>query len=105
MLQLKNRNLDSTSKTRRCGLHKRRTKILFTGVKGTCRELWESDLAHGLGVDEVVIAPDAGVIVILPLHVDIQVGEVVALRDGELLPHLITFLLAALQTHADEITV
>lgn len=44
-------------------------------------ELWEPDLAHGLGMDEVVIAPDAGVIVVLPLHVDIKVGEVVALRD------------------------
>lgn len=42
---------------------------------------WESDLAHGLGVDEVVVAPDAGVIVVLPLHVDVKVGEVVALRD------------------------
>lgn len=44
-------------------------------------EPWESDLSHGLGMDEVIIAPDAGIIVVLPLHVNIQVGEVVALRD------------------------
>lgn len=44
-------------------------------------EEWGSDLAHGLSVDEVIVAPDAGVIVVLPLHVDIEVGEVVALRD------------------------
>ena len=42
---------------------------------------WESDLAHGLGVDEVLVAPGAGVVVVLPLHVDVQVGEVVALWD------------------------
>lgn len=61
--------------------------------------MWESDLAHGLGMDEVVVAPDAGVVVVLPLHVDVKVGEVVALRDGEFLPHLVTFLLTALHTH------
>lgn len=59
----------------------------------------ESDLAHGLGVDEVVIAPNAGVIVVLPLRVHVQVGEVVALRDGELLPHLVAFLFTTLQRH------
>lgn len=63
------------------------------------KEVWEWDLAHGLGMDEVVVAPDAGVVVVLPLHVDVEVGEVVALRDGEFLPHLVTFLLTALQTH------
>lgn len=41
----------------------------------------KSDLAHGFGVDKVVVAPDAGVIVVLPLHVDVQVSEVVTLRD------------------------
>lgn len=41
----------------------------------------KSDLAHGLGVDEVIVAPDAGIVVVLPLHVDVQVCEVVALRD------------------------
>lgn len=50
-------------------------------------------------MDEVVVTPDAGVVVVLPLHVDVKVGEVVALRDGEFLPHLVTFLLTALQTH------
>lgn len=67
--------------------------------------MWESDLAHGLGMDEVVVAPDAGVVVVLPLHVDVKVGEVVALRDGEFLPHLVTFLLTALQTHRGYISV
>lgn len=56
-----------------------------------------SDLAHGLGVDEVLVAPDAGVVVVLPLRVDVEVGEVVALRHRELLPHLVALLLAALQ--------
>lgn len=65
----------------------------------------ESDLAHGLGMDEVVVAPDAGVVVVLPLHVDVKVGEVVALRDGEFLPHLVTFLLTALQTQRLELSV
>ena len=40
---------------------------------------WESDLAHGLRVDEVLVAPDAGVIIVLPLHVDVEVGQVVTL--------------------------
>ena len=53
----------------------------------TCRNLtseiqqWEPDLAHGLGMDKVLIAPDAGVIVVLPLHINIKVGEVVTLWD------------------------
>lgn len=60
---------------------------------------WESDLAHGLGVDEVIIAPNTGIIVVLPLRVHVKVGEVVALWDGELLPHLVAFLLTTLQRH------
>lgn len=60
---------------------------------------WESDLAHGLGVDEVLVAPDAGVVVVLPLHINVKVGEVVALWDGELLPHLVTLFLTTLQRH------
>lgn len=56
----------------------------------------KSDLAHGLGVDEVLVAPDARVIVVLPLHVHIKVSEVVTLGDGELLPHLVTLLLTTL---------
>ena len=65
----------------------------------------KSDLAHGLGVDEVVVAPVAGVIVVLPLHVDVEVCEVVALWDRELLPHLVTLLLATLQRHTDTVCI
>lgn len=61
----------------------------------------DSDLAHGLGVDEVLVAPDAGVVVVLPLRVDVEVGEVVALRHRELLPHLVALLLPALQRQTD----
>lgn len=57
----------------------------------------DSDLAHGLSVDEVLVAPDAGVVVVLPLRVDVEVGEVVALRHRELLPHLVALLLPALR--------
>lgn len=53
-------------------------------------------LPHGLGMDKVVITPDGGVVVILPLQVDIQVGQVVALRHSKLLPDLVTLLLSAL---------
>lgn len=62
-----------------------------------------SDLAHGLGVDEVIVAPDARVVVVLPLHVDVEVGEVVALWDCKLLPHLVTLLLTALKTHTNPV--
>lgn len=53
-------------------------------------------LPHGLGVDEVVVAPNGGVTVVLPLQVDIQVGQVITLRDSKLLPDLIALLLSAL---------
>lgn len=53
-------------------------------------------LAHGLGVDEVLVAPDAGIVVVLPLQVDVEVGQVIALRYSELLPHLVALLLSAL---------
>lgn len=97
-------NLDNTLE-KETWLHKRSSHEWTLWARGVWAKLWESDLAHGLGMDKVVIAPDAGVIVVLPLHVDIKVGEVVALRDWELLPHLITFLLAALQTHTGKISV
>lgn len=48
-------------------------------------------------MDEVLVAPDAGVVVVLPLRVDVEVGEVVALRHRELLPHLVALLLPALR--------
>lgn len=48
-------------------------------------------------MDEVFVAPDAGVVVVLPLQVDVQVGQVVALWDRELLPHLVTLLLTTLE--------
>ena len=60
------------------------------------REKSNPDLAHGLGVNEMVIAPDAGVIIVFPLRVDIKVGEMVTLWDGELLPHLVTLFLSTL---------
>lgn len=47
-------------------------------------------------MDEVVIAPDSGVVVVLPLQVDVQVGQVVTFRDSKLLPDLVTLLLSAL---------
>lgn len=47
-------------------------------------------------MDEVVIAPDGGVIVVLPLQVDIQVGQVVTFGDSKLLPDLIALLFSAL---------
>ena len=53
-------------------------------------------LPHSLGMDEMIVTPDGRVIVVLPLQVDIQVGQVVALRDCELLPDLIALLLSAL---------
>lgn len=59
---------------------------------------WHTDLAHGLGVNKVVIAPDAGVIIVLPLHVDIEVCQMVTLWDSKLFPHLITFFFTALCT-------
>lgn len=65
-------------------LSSEKTMTDFHLVASGCREKeevrqWESDLAHGLRVDEVLVAPDAGVIVVLPLHVDVEVGEVVTL--------------------------
>lgn len=53
-------------------------------------------LTHGFGVNEMIITPDAGVIVVLPLQVNIKVGQVIALRHRELLSHLVTFLLTTL---------
>ena len=54
-------------------------------------------LAHGLGVNEVIIAPDAGVVVVLPLQVDVEVRQVIALRHRKLLPHLVALLLSPLK--------
>lgn len=53
-------------------------------------------LPHGLGMDEMVIAPDGRVIIVLPLQVDIQVSQMVTFRDSKLLPDLIALLLSAL---------
>ena len=58
-------------------------------------------LPHGLGMDEMIITPDGGVIIILPLQVDIQVGQMITLRDSKLLPDLITLLLSALGRKKD----
>lgn len=56
----------------------------------------QTHLPHGLGMDEMIVAPDGGVIVVLPLQVDVQVAQVVTLRDCELLPDLIALFLSAL---------
>ncbi len=53
-------------------------------------------LSHGFGVDEVIVTPDAGVIVVLPLQVNVEVGQVITLRHRELLSHLVTLLLSTL---------
>lgn len=53
-------------------------------------------LPHGLGMDEMIITPDGRVIIILPLQVNIQVGQMITLGDSKLLPDLITLLLSAL---------
>lgn len=47
-------------------------------------------------MDEMVIAPDGRVIIVLPLQVDIQVSQMVTFRDSKLLSDLITLLLSAL---------
>lgn len=47
-------------------------------------------------MDEMVIAPDGGVVVVLPLQVHVQVGQVVTFRDSKLLPDLVALLLSAL---------
>lgn len=47
-------------------------------------------------MDEMIVTPDGGVIVVLPLQVDVQVAQVVTLRDCELFPDLIALLLSAL---------
>lgn len=49
----------------------------------------------------MVVAPDAGVIVVLPLVVDIQVSEMIALWNRELFSDLITLLLTTLQKDRD----
>lgn len=47
-------------------------------------------------MDEMIVTPDGRVIIVLPLKVNIQVGQMVTLRDSKLLPDLITLLLSAL---------
>lgn len=54
-------------------------------------------LPHGLGVDEMIITPDGRVIIVLPLQVDIQVRQMIALGNSKLLPDLIALLLPALR--------
>lgn len=53
-------------------------------------------LPHGFGVDKMIVTPDGRVIIVLPLKVNIQVGQMVTLRDSKLLPDLIALLLSAL---------
>lgn len=57
-------------------------------------------LAHGLGVDEVLVAPHAGIVVVLPLQVNIEVRQVIALRHRKLFPHLVTLFLSTLKNKA-----
>lgn len=52
-------------------------------------------------MDKMIITPDGGVIIILPLQVDIQVGQMITLGDSKLLPDLITLLLSALGRKKD----
>lgn len=47
-------------------------------------------------MDEMIITPDGRVIIVLPLQVNIQVGQMITLRDSKLLPDLITLFLSAL---------
>lgn len=54
-------------------------------------------LPHGLGMDEVLVAPQCGIAVVLPLQVNIQVGQVITLWNSKLLPYLVTLLLSALK--------
>lgn len=58
-------------------------------------------LPHGLGMDKMIVTPDGGVIIILPLQVDIQVGQMITLGDSKLLPDLIALLLSALERKKD----
>lgn len=44
----------------------------------------------------MIVAPDAGVIVVLPLQVNVEVGQVITLRHWELLSHLVTLLFSTL---------
>lgn len=48
-------------------------------------------------MDEVLVAPQRRIAVVLPLQVNIQVSQVIALWNSEFLPHLVTFLLSALK--------
>lgn len=59
-------------------------------------------LAHGLGVDEVLVAPDAGIIIVLPLQVNVKVRQVVALRHRKLLPHLVALLFSTLKKKKEQ---
>lgn len=54
-------------------------------------------LPHGLGMDEVLIAPEGRIAVVLPLQVNIQVSQVIALWNSKFLSHLVTLLLSALK--------
>lgn len=47
-------------------------------------------------MDKMIVTPDGRVIIVLPLQVNIQVGQMITLRDSKLLPDLITLLLSAL---------
>lgn len=52
-------------------------------------------------MDEMIITPDGAIIIILPLQVDIQVGQMITLGDSKLLPDLIALLLSALGREKD----
>lgn len=54
-------------------------------------------LPHGLGMDEVLVAPQCGIAIVLPLQVNIQVSQVITLGNSKFLPHLVTLLLSALK--------
>lgn len=54
-------------------------------------------LPHGLGMDEVLIAPQGRIAVVFPLQVNIQISQVITLWNSKFFPHLVTFLLSALK--------
>jgi len=48
-------------------------------------------------MDEVLVAPQRRIAVVLPLQVNIQVTQVIALWNSKFLPHLVALLLSALK--------
>lgn len=77
------------------GLKKKRSEL--QSIKNQQHKSEKSHyFAHSLGVDEVLVAPDAGIVVVFPLQVDIEVGQMITLRDSKLLPHLVALLFSPL---------